>query len=279
MAAGKVVGDLVARDGHLDVDRDQRLGPGRVLVDEVGGRPGAVRKLRHLLPGEALDIVLALLEGRQHGVLAVLVDQFEEALLAEPRGLALREEIAHGVVAGAGVPDDHLDHVQEQLALGPDAHRRDPEALAEVALRVDVEGAGCRAADVRPVAIRLGEGDELAFDEHRPDDAHVAEMRAAGIGVVGDEDVARVDVVLEAVDDRLAGKMQRADMDRDVTRPLHHRVALGVAQAVGEVATVDDEGIAGAEQLLRHLVDEVAVGVFQNLEGDAIESHRFGSFR
>ena len=250
MTAGKVVGNLIARDGHLDVDRDQRLGPGRVLVDEVGGRPGAVRKLRHLLPGEALDIVLTLLEGRQHGVLAVLVDQLEQALLAEPGRLALGEEVAHGVGRGAGVADDHLDHVQEQLALGPDPHRRDPEAFAEMGLGVDVEGAWARAADVGPMAVGLGEGDELALDEDWPDDAHVAEMRAARVGVVGDEDVARMDVALEAIDNRLAGEMQRADMNRDVARALHHRIALGVAETVGEVAAIDDEGIAGAEQLL-----------------------------
>src|SRR5690606_3509428 len=45
----------------------------------------------------------------------------------------------------------------------------------------------------------------------------------------------------------------------------------GIAQAVGEVAAVDDEGVAGLEQLLRHLVDEIDEGVPQNLEGDRIE--------
>jgi hypothetical protein len=46
---------------------------------------------------------------------------------------------------------------------------------------------------------------------------------------------------------------------------------LRVAQAIGEVPAVDHEGIAGPEQLLRHLVDQVDVGVLENLEGDAIK--------
>ena len=104
-------------------------------------------------------------------------------------------------------------------------------------------------------------------------------MCAAGIGVVRHEDVARVDVALEPVDDRLAGEMQRSDMHGDVAGALHHRVALGVAQAVGEIAAVDDEGVAGSQKLLRHLVDEIAVGVLQHLEGDAVERHPFPSFR
>ena len=73
-------------------------------------------------------------------------------------------------------------------------------------LGVDVEGARDAAADVGPVPVGLREGDELALVEDRPDDAHVVEVRAAEVGIVDGEDVARVDVVLEGLDHGLAVK-------------------------------------------------------------------------
>ena len=77
---------------------------------------------------------------------------------------------------------------------------------------------GTRAADVGPVAVGLGVGDDLAVVEDRADDAHVVEVRAAEVGVVDREDVAGVDVAPERLDDRLAGEVQRADVDGDVLR-------------------------------------------------------------
>ena len=86
----------------------------------------------------------------------------------------------------------------------------------EVLLRVDVEGAGDAAADVGPVAVRLRVRDDLALVEDRPHDADVVEVRAADVRVVDREDVARVDVAAERLDHRLAGEVQRADVDGDV---------------------------------------------------------------
>ena len=53
----------------------------------------------------------------------------------------------------------------------------------------------------------------------------------------------------------LAGEVQRADVDRDVLIALRGAFALGVMQGAGKVAVVDDEGVAGPQDLLAHLVD------------------------
>ena len=139
----------------------------------------------------------------------------------------------------------------------------------------DVEGAGDRAADVGPVPVGLHQGDEPPLVEDRADDAHIAEVGATQIGIVDGDDVSRMEIVLEGLQHGLRRVVEGADVDGDVLAPLHHRVAVGVAEAVREVARVDDEGVAGAQHLLRHLVDEVDEGVFQDLEGDRVELGRW----
>ena len=204
MRAREVVVDLVALDRELDPDRDQALLTGRVEVHVVLGLPGAVGQLGDALAGEPLDVVLHLGERRHDRVAAVLLDQAQDLPLRHPRRLRLGVQVALGVARRPRVGDDHADDVAEVAALVPDAHRRDAEALVEVLLRVDVEGAGNAAADVGPVAVGQRVRDELALVEDRADDAHVVEVRAAQVGVVHREDVARVHVVAERVDDRLA---------------------------------------------------------------------------
>ena len=96
-------------------------------------------------------------------------------------------------------------------------------------------------------------------------------MGAAAVGVVDGEDVTGVDVVAELLEHRLALEVQRADVHGDVLVTLHDGVALGVAERGGEVARVDNEGVAGAQNLLGHEVDRGGEGVLENLEGHWVE--------
>ena len=86
----EVIADLVALDRHLDPDRDQPLAEGRVVVDVVLGLPGSVGHLGDPLARQALDVVLYLGEPRGDRLLAVLVDEPEDLLLGDARGLGLR---------------------------------------------------------------------------------------------------------------------------------------------------------------------------------------------
>lgn len=108
----------------------------------------------------------------------------------------------------SGVLHEEGGDVVAEDALVEDPHRRDAQTLTEVILGVDVEGAGHRTAGVGPVALVLGEGDDLVVLEDRPDETHVVEVGAAPVGVVDRED-AGVDVVAELVEDGLALEVQR----------------------------------------------------------------------
>ena len=245
--------------------------PSIVVVDVVLGLPDPIGQRRDALAGEALDVVLHLAERGLHRLLAVLVDQPQDLALADPRRLGLGLQVADDVAGRAGVRRDHAHDVAEVAAPVPDPDRRDPQPLAEVVARGDVERAGDAAAHVGPMAARLRVGDHLVADEDRPDDARVVEVRAARVGVVDQEHVAGMDVARELLDHGLRRVVQRADVDGDVLIALHDRVAARIAQRRGEVARIDDEGVAGAQDLLAHLVDRVDERVLQHLEGDRVE--------
>ena len=159
------------------------------------------------------------------------------------------------------------------------AHRRDAQAFAEHLAGGNVKRPRHTAADVRPMPVRLAEGDDLAVGEDRPDQAHVGEVRAAGIRIIDGKDVAFLYVALEMAHDLLAGEVQRADMDGDILIALRGAFALGVVQRAREVAVVDDEGVTGSKDLLAHLVDARNEGILQNFEGYGVErkisGHRF----
>ena len=265
----------VAVDGHLDADRDQPLAGDRVHVDVVLGLPHAVGQPGDALAGQRLHVVLHLGEGGLDHVDAVLVAEPADLPLRDVAGLGLGLEVADDVGRGAGVVGDQLRHVGEVLALAVDPDRRDAEPLGHVVERAHVEGARHRAADIGPVAVGLGEAQVDALVENGADDARVVEVGAALVDVVHDEGIAGVDVVAELVDDGLGGVVQRAHVGGDVARALHDGVAFGVADCRGKIPRPDHEGVAGAEDLLRHLVDDVDVGVLEHLEGHGVERVAF----
>ena len=67
----------------------------------------------------------------------------------------------------------------------------------------DVKRSGDGAADVGPVPVRLHESDESPLVEDRPDDADIAKVGATQIRIVDGDDVTRVEVILERVEDGL----------------------------------------------------------------------------
>jgi hypothetical protein len=271
VAAGEVVDRPVALDRQLHLDRDQALAARRVAVDEVLRLPLTVGQRGEALADGALDIVLHGGETGLHRVAPVLVDEAQDLALADLRRLRLRVDVADDGDRVAGVGGDQVGDVLAEAPLVEQTDRRDAQALAEHVAGGDVERARHAAADVRPVAVRLAEGDDLAVGEDRPDEPHVGEVGAAGIGVVDGVDVAGMHVALEGAHHVLAGEVQGADVDGDVLVALRGGVALGVVQRAREVAVVDDEGIAGPQDLLAHLVDAGDEGVLQDLEGHRIE--------
>ena len=110
----------------------------------------------------------------------------------------------------------------------PHPKRGDPQSLAEVLTGRDIERAWNRPSDVSPVALVLGEADDLVASEDRTDEADIVEVRAASVGVIDEEDVTGIDVVTELLHDGLALEVQGADVDSDVGTALHDCVSVAV---------------------------------------------------
>ena len=267
--------NVIVLDRQLDADRHQSFACRGIDVDVVLCFPYAVRQFRNALARELFDVVLHFGERRLDRLDTVLVRQANDFLFRNARRFSLRLHVADDVERRARIRCDQPADVRKILTLAPHAGRRDAQSFGHVVERADVERSRYGAADVGPVAVRLREPEQFALVEDRADDARVVEVRAALVHIVHDEYIARVNVAGEIVDHGLRRVMQGTDMRGDIAAALHDRVAARVAQRRGKIARINNEGIAGAEDLLRHLVDDVDEGVLQNLEGDGIEGLRF----
>ena len=112
----------------------------------------------------------------------------------------------------------------QKRAAVPQPYRRDADALAEHLLARHVEGARHAAADIGPVAVRLGEGDR---SRHPTKIGRISRTSGKCVPpayrIVDGVDVARLHLALEGADHVLAGVVQRADVDGDVVIALGDR--------------------------------------------------------
>ena len=168
----------------------------------------------------------------------------------------------HGVeVTEALGPAPHVvEHQIDERLVHPAAvgelGRRDPDAFLIDLVDPARQRARSHAADVVPVTPRGGEHGNFALEEHRVEQQYVVEVRAAGVGVVVQEQIALVDVAGERLD-HLAGRVRHGeDMDRVVGQALRHLAAVARHQGTGEiVALVDDRRVGRMDDVGAHLVD------------------------
>ena len=161
---------------------------------------------------------------------AILVAQALHFALGDAAGFCLRLQIADDVGGSARVIGNEFGYVRKINALVINSDRRDAQAFSHVIERADVKRTWHSAADIRPMAVGLGKAEQLAFVEHRSDDAGIVEMRAALIDVVDDKDVARMEIALELVNNGFRGVVQRPDMGGNIAASLHDRIAVDVAE-------------------------------------------------
>ena len=127
-----------------------------------------------------------------------------------------------------------------------------------------------RAADVRPVRHAAGERHQLAVVEDRHREGHVVEMAAGDVGVVGEQDVARLEILRAEMRELGLHRVAHAADEHRQAEPDRHRVALRVEQPDGEVERlVDDHVVGGAHQVGLHLLGR----------GDETVAHDFGDHR
>ena len=195
-----------------------------------------------------------------------LRDHLEEAPLAGLDRRDLGAEVAHRALGQAHVGLDDRDQLLVRHALAIDLHDRHLQAFG-----VDVgRGAVERAADVGPVRHAAGERHHLAVVEDRHGEGHVVEVAAGDVGVVGEQDVAGIEVLDAVVRELGLHRVAHAADEHRQAEPDRDRVALRVEQADGEIERlVDDHVVGGAHQVGLHLLGR----------GDETVAHDFGGHR
>ncbi len=282
VGAGEVDGELVARDTHLDVQVDVGIAE-RVVVDVGVGLVLAVGPLRDFFaesPGRVVDHVV---DGVFDRADAVTVDEVTEALRAELRRTDLRAQVAD-VTRDAVVGLQRVQHVAAFDAAVEHFHDRPAHTFAPDVGGGDVVAAGDAAAGVAVVTLDARDQHHAApagrgrvVGEHRREHVVVGEMTAAVVRVVGDEDVAFVELFdaeeLEREAHRQRGgehELRDADRQRGEAAPrVEHR---GVAL----VRLIEDRRGRGAGDVLGHLEADGLHAAPDDLGGHEIDGRRIG---
>ena len=120
------------------------------------------------------------------------VEQLHEPALADARRADHRREIAAEVARMAHIEHDHLVDVSRRTPSVVELQRRDADALLPDLGRAGVVGAVRGAADVALVRAVDRPEDQAVAVEDRHEGGQVRQVVAAVVGVVEQEDVARV---------------------------------------------------------------------------------------
>ena len=189
----EVEDEPVPVDGHRDVDV-QVLVSLRIAVDVDVGLVGAVRPAADLVGEPGAGIVDGVRDGGPDGVGAPAGGQSlqpRRPQLGRPDlGAEVADESSEPVVGAHGEDD-----VPPLVPAVDDLQERVPGALAVDVLGHGVVAAGHRPTGVTVVALDGGHQEELpVVVEDRSEDVEVREVAAAVIGVVGDDDIARLEL-------------------------------------------------------------------------------------
>ena len=231
------------------------------LVDAVRDRARAGARHR-------LGMIHDGLDRAQHRVAAVAFDQFEETPLAGLHRRDLRAQIAHGAARQPHVLLDHLDQRVVDLAAIVQLQDRDLQAFGK-----NIGGhAAERAADVEPMRHAAGEADQHALVEDRQRQRDVIEMAAGEIGIVGDVDVARPDVLAAEMLDLGLHRLRHAADEHRQPDADRHRLAVGREQPGGEIQRlIDDDVVGGAHEVGLHFLGHRDDAVAHDLGDDRID--------
>ena len=255
-------------DGHGDA---QRLVIDAVGIDERLARPDAIRDLgdpsAHLLRGARPQLGDRVLDQRP----AVAVEQGGQALLADGERRGLRLDVADPLVGDPDVRQDDRQDLLIQPALLVELDGRQAQALLLDLGRIGGEAARHGTTGIRPVA-GVGEpGEQLAAVEERLGEAHVHQVRAAEIGVVDDDHVARPDLG-HALDHRLGRELHGADEHRQPQIALGDQGAVAAVDAIRAVHRLrDHRAERGAAEREVHLVADLHQAALDHREGDGVE--------
>ena len=254
--AGEVVGDLVALDDHLDLDRQFAASVDPVVVQIADPRlVFAVGDLGDFPPEHLLGIGHPVLAGLLDDAQPIALDQVEVAPLGELAGRDHRLDVA--------LVGRRRAHVLQDVApepVLPHAFHRELHGTVDVAFGVDIDRVDVDprigAADVEQVGGRAREPHNFVPVVDRHDDRAVGRVGGAIIRVVVEDDVAFVDVPVEQLDDVLHDARHRAHEHRRRFRFRQHE-AVAIEDAGAEIfGFADDRRIGHAVEHARHLLSD-----------------------
>ena len=223
---------------------------------------------------DCLDDVLGLAasvresgERRSHhplGVRVELVHRRDDAVTAAPRAELVEPELGETVRGELGAEvappllrlprrlDEAFEHV-----VGQELRRQDHAFLLQ-RVRERGQARGLDPADVRVVGARDGKAEGGAGDER-----HVGQVRAAGVRVVEDRDLAGLEPEAHDRGDRIG---HRAEVDGDVLGLRDHPPTLVEQRGRAVAALLDVRGERGADQDGAHLLRDRPQGSADHLK-------------
>jgi hypothetical protein len=229
--------ELVAGDRDRSADLELAAA-GR--LERVDGLEASVGQTRDRSAYSALGVGVELVHRRFHLLRPAAGAQLVDPLRSQPVGRQLRAEVAAPLV-GIAHPAHELI---ERLLVQPG--RRNDDALL-----VEPVGDGRQAPGLDPAHVGvMGSRDRVA-QGRAGDERDVGQVRAAGEGVVEDEDVVRARIVLA---DGGHGVGHRAEVHRDVLRLGDHAPTLVEERGRAVAALLDVGREGGANQHRPHLV-------------------------
>ena len=269
---GEIERDAALGDGDGDGELHRLVELDAVIVHEALGRRAAFRERADRGGKGTRRAVEDRGEGIHQRAGAETLAQLGHAPGAQFGRRNLGADVAAHQVGLAAVGEDEALQI---LVIAPgmgDLHGRQQQPLVEHLGRVGRGAAGIGAADIRLVRDRAAEPDQPSGSEDGRDEAHVRDMRHAGlVGVVRDEHVARRDRAFgikrqDAADEMaIDGRVEEHRRRRD-------EAPAAVEDDAGEIARLADDGrIARAVEMIVHLVDQA-----RDLVADHLDRHRVG---
>ena len=279
--AGPVDGGLLARHRHLRPEHHEL----RLLaepLDVVGELVDPVREPGDLGPGEPFRVVLEAGPVVEHRIDPVAREQVVQLALAAPARRKLGLEVPHHLVGGADVEGDHVPEGLVRLARGDELDDGETKPLLEYLLRPECVAAGDDPADVGVVRHGGGPGREallraaaaalLGVGEDGGGDVDVGEvLPVGGVGVVEDEDVARIDPP-RVFGDELPHRVVEAPHVHGGADPLREGEPVRVEEGGREVERVaHDPRMRGPHQGEGHVVGDRVEAALEELELEGVD--------
>ena len=199
-----------------------------------------------------------------------MVGELAYAPLSGQHGAYLRVQVAQEVLGIPDVGGHHLEQVVSRHVAVVNPERRDAQPLVEYLAGGRVVAAVRASAYVGVVRPVHSHERQVAVHEHGPDHREVGQVRAAEVGIVEEEHVARRDVVAEVVQNGASGYGERADV-HGYALALRDEPALSVQDGRRKVpAGVQYLRKRGTEHHVHHLYGDRLQPVSDHRQSDRV---------